>query len=87
MHTGDRFPEVRILQGDARKAGKPAGMLKARIRRHIASVPQARLDYVEFFHPETLQPVPRVVPGTQMALAVFVGATRLIDNAVLRVEG
>jgi pantoate--beta-alanine ligase len=38
------------------------------------------LDYVEFFDPETLMPLAKVSPGAQMALAVFVGKTRLIDN-------
>jgi pantoate--beta-alanine ligase len=41
------------------------------------------VDYVEFFDPDTLVPVPSVTRGTQMALAVFLGKTRLIDNARL----
>ena len=64
-------------------ARRPAAA--ARLRREtawtIAAQPEARLDYVEFFDPETLQPVKMVKPGTQMALAVFVGRARLIDNA------
>jgi pantoate--beta-alanine ligase len=40
----------------------------------------ARVDYIEFFDPETFEPVPKVRPGTHLALAVFVGRTRLIDN-------
>lgn len=43
----------------------------------------ARLDYVEFFHPETLEPVVQVGKGCRMALAVFFGRTRLIDNGAL----
>jgi pantothenate synthetase len=38
---------------------------------------------VEFFEPDTLVPVPNVTRGAQMALAVFIGKTRLIDNAHL----
>jgi len=45
--------------------------------------PDVKLDYVEFFEPETLLPVSKVSRGTQMVLAVFVGKTRLIDNAQL----
>jgi pantoate--beta-alanine ligase len=41
------------------------------------------LDYLEFFDPETLEPVAQVKPGTQMALAVYFGKTRLIDNGRL----
>jgi pantoate--beta-alanine ligase len=57
--------------------------LKADLKKLIESELGAKLDYVEFFEPETLQPVSTVKSGTQMALAVFVGKTRLIDNAQL----
>jgi len=61
----------------------PAAKLKADLKKMIASEPDARLDYVEFFEPDTLAPVTKVTHGTQIALAVFVGKTRLIDNAQL----
>jgi pantoate--beta-alanine ligase len=60
-----------------------AECLKADLKEFITAAPLARLDYVEFFDPETLAPVVRVKSGTQMALAVFFGKTRLIDNAKL----
>jgi pantoate--beta-alanine ligase len=49
----------------------------------IASEPGARLDYFAIVHPDTLEPVARAVPGTLVAVAAWVGATRLIDNLVL----
>ena len=61
----------------------PAAKLKAGLKKLIESEPDARLDYVEFFQPDTLTPVSNVRRGTHMALAVFVGKTRLIDNARL----
>ncbi|MBM3881084.1 MAG: pantoate--beta-alanine ligase [Verrucomicrobia bacterium] len=60
-----------------------SSQLAAEVRRLIQARPSVRLDYVEFFAPETLQPAPQVSPGTHMALAVWVGRTRLIDNARL----
>jgi pantoate--beta-alanine ligase len=60
-----------------------AAHLKADLKEFITAAPLARLDYVAFFDPETLEPVTRVKRGTQMALAVFFGKTRLIDNAQL----
>lgn len=60
-----------------------AGTLKAELRRFIGAATLARLDYVEFFDPETLQPTVKVRRGTHMALAVFFGKTRLIDNGSL----
>ncbi len=61
----------------------PAAKLKASLKKLIESEPDARLDYVEFFEPDSLSPVSSVTHGTHLALAVFVGKTRLIDNAQL----
>jgi pantoate--beta-alanine ligase len=61
----------------------PADKLKDAVKKLVICEPDAKMDYVEFFDPETLTPVSNVTRGTQMALAVFVGKTRLIDNALL----
>ena len=68
-----------------RVAARPvaAAKLKAELGALIEQQPEARVDYIEFFDPDTLQASGRVGPGTQMALAVRVGKTRLIDNARL----
>jgi pantoate--beta-alanine ligase len=60
-----------------------AAQLKKDLRSFLTVAPLARLDYVEFFNPETLQPASQVKRGTHMALAVFFGKTRLIDNGRL----
>jgi pantoate--beta-alanine ligase len=60
-----------------------AQRLKAELKAFIEQQPAARLDYIEFFNPETLLPTLKVTAGTHMALAVFIGRTRLIDNARL----
>jgi pantoate--beta-alanine ligase len=57
--------------------------MKADLKKFIEREPAARVDYVEFFEPETLTLVGKVTRGTHMALAVFVGKTRLIDNTAL----
>jgi pantoate--beta-alanine ligase len=71
----------------ARNAVKQRAManvkLKKRVEQLIRTAPLARLDYVEFFDPETLEPAASVKRGTHMALAVFFGKTRLIDNGRL----
>jgi pantoate--beta-alanine ligase len=43
----------------------------------------ARLDYFEVVNPETLDPVVDVSRGALVAVAAFIGNTRLIDNVVL----
>lgn len=65
------------------KRGLESAALRAELRRFIETQPAARVDYIEFFNPQTLRACERVAPGAQMALAVFIGATRLIDNARL----
>jgi pantoate--beta-alanine ligase len=60
-----------------------AAKLKLDLQEFITAAPLARLEYVAFFEPETLEPVVQVKPGMHMALAVFFGKTRLIDNAKL----
>jgi len=60
-----------------------AARLKIALKKLVECEPAARLDYVEFFDPETLVPAAKVTRGTHLALAVFIGKTRLIDNARL----
>jgi pantoate--beta-alanine ligase len=64
--------------------GLRAASFRSRLKRMIESEPDARLDYVEFFDPHTLKATERVTRGAHVALAAFVGKTRLIDNASLK---
>jgi pantothenate synthetase len=43
----------------------------------------AKLDYFEIVNPDTLEPVSTVKGGALVAVAAWVGATRLIDNLVV----
>jgi pantoate--beta-alanine ligase len=76
------FQAIRHARAVVRAARRPlpASVLKKRLRRFIERQPDARVDYVEFFDPETLVPVRSVGQGVHLALAVRVGNTRLIDN-------
>lgn len=65
------------------KGSIPASELRKGVAKLIRREPDAKLDYVEIFDPETLKPLRTVGPGAHLALAVFVGKTRLIDNAPL----
>lgn len=73
---------IREVRGRVRAApeGIPAEALVERVRDLIQTEPEARLEYVSFFDPESLRPVEVVTRGTHMALAVCFGRTRLIDN-------
>ena len=60
-----------------------AGAIAARACAAIAAEPRARLEYAEIRDPETLDEVAEVVAPALLALAVWVGGVRLIDNRVL----
>ncbi|MEI7437498.1 MAG: pantoate--beta-alanine ligase [bacterium] len=60
-----------------------AAALVAAMRGKIACSPEARADYVEIVDNETLEPVTALIRPALAMLAVYVGRTRLIDNAVL----
>ncbi len=57
--------------------------LLAAARAPIEAEPQARIDYVELRDADELTPLARVERKAVLAMAVFVGTTRLIDNRVL----
>ena len=89
---GDLRIQARVLSRSLRKAQArvresrqpvSSAALRKELKRFIEQQPAARLDYVEFFDPETLVALAKVKRGVHMALAVFVGKTRLIDNARL----
>jgi pantoate--beta-alanine ligase len=57
------------------------------IRGLIGREPAAHVDYVEIVDTGTLEPAPDAGPGRLVALAVYFGATRLIDNLIVPKEG
>ena len=61
----------------------PASRLNSELKWLIETRPAARVDYIEFFDSDTFQPVAKVQRGAHIALAVFVGKTRLIDNGTV----
>jgi len=63
---------------------RDAGRVVAGARAVIAQAPAVRPDYVELVDAETLRPVATIERPALLALAAFVGSTRLIDNRVLR---
>ncbi|WP_457641070.1 pantoate--beta-alanine ligase [Persephonella sp.] len=58
--------------------------LKGEMRKIILSQPEVKeIQYIEIIHPETLESKKVAEKGDIIALAVFVGDTRLIDNIQL----
>jgi len=67
-----------------RSEGKSgARFLKGWITHAIRKAPLSKIDYVEIVDPRTLQPLTRVGKRCLIAVAVFFGRTRLIDNLLV----
>ena len=61
-----------------------AGSIEYTIRQQVETAPLARIEYIEIVSERDLRPVKVIEPGTFVAVAVFFGKTRLIDNVVLK---
>jgi pantoate--beta-alanine ligase len=60
-----------------------ADKLMAAGKEVFAEQPSVRLDYLEIVDPESLDLVPKITGTALVAVAAFVGTTRLIDNVLL----
>jgi pantoate--beta-alanine ligase len=76
---GSLMRVTKLLEGGEHDSAK----LIAAAQQEFSSEHTARLDYVEVVDPETLEPVAAVTKSVLVAVAGFVGQTRLIDNILL----
>jgi pantoate--beta-alanine ligase len=67
-----------ILQGETN-----AELLRSVAADVLSREPMLRPDYIEIINPDTLEPLASTASGALIALAVWVGSTRLIDNLVV----
>ena len=92
--TGHQHPEQRRqalvlhesllrIQGMTEAGERSAANLIAAGRQAFDRESSVRLDYLEIVDPNTLDPVSDLSGGALVAVAAWVGATRLIDNIVL----
>ena len=78
LHEALELCRTRFAEGE-----RSAEKLKAEMRERIDREPSARIDYVEIVKHDTLEPADSPEPGDVVLIAVHVGRTRLIDNAIL----
>lgn len=78
LHRGLEAARERYSQGE-----RDAAVLVAAAREPIERAPLARIDYVELRDAESLSAVDSIERPAVLAMAVFFGKTRLIDNVVL----
>ena len=60
-----------------------AGQLRSPILQRLKSSPALQIDYVEIVDPATLESVSDIRKGALIAIAAWIGKTRLIDNALI----
>jgi pantoate--beta-alanine ligase len=68
-----------------REGERNAGRLAEAIKKTIGAERLARIDYVQITDLEDLRPLSELHSDVLVALAVFIGTTRLIDNIRVRV--
>jgi len=71
------------VQQEFQNGERIAAKLISAAKEVFASESQVALDYFEIVDPDTLDPVERISQKTLVAVAAYVGSTRLIDNTVL----
>lgn len=74
---------IRAAEGIVAGGESRTDRIVAEAKRVISAEPLARIDYVELVDPRTMRSSPEIHGPARLALAVFIGKTRLIDNAVL----
>jgi pantoate--beta-alanine ligase len=74
---------LRMAKAAWEKGERSADTLRAILRAEIEGSTPTRVDYIEVVSQAALSPIARVEGPAVMAVAVFYGKTRLIDNLLL----
>jgi pantoate--beta-alanine ligase len=74
---------IRQIETLAAGGERRSEVLLQAARQAFSAVPGIRVDYIALVDLATLKPVDLAAQGTLFAVAAWVGATRLIDNAIL----
>jgi pantoate--beta-alanine ligase len=74
-----RAASVLVAAGEMSSAPLLAGMYEV-----FAAEPAARIDYISVVDPDTLLPVDDIAHGAMLAVAAYIGTTRLLDNVLTK---
>jgi pantoate--beta-alanine ligase len=74
------YNSLKYAQKLYREGEKEAAILKQKMEEMIFKIPGAKIDYIEIIDPDTLESLEKIRDRAVVALAVFLGGTRLIDN-------
>lgn len=74
---------IRLVESHFKDGEREAAVLLTKAEKEIQKQPLAIIDYVELVDYLTLAPLKNVTDRAILALAVYFGQTRLIDNTIL----
>jgi pantoate--beta-alanine ligase len=77
------FRSLRWAEEEIRRGETDSQKIREEMRRMISSMPSARIDYISLVDPELLEEVSRVERRVLIALGVWFGEARLIDNLLV----
>ncbi len=78
------FRSLQAVQKAFAQGERQAEALLNQVQQQLALTPAVQVQYVELVHPHTLTPLTEVTETGLLAIAAYVGSTRLIDNLLLR---
>jgi pantoate--beta-alanine ligase len=78
------FQALRLAEKMVAKGCRSGPEVIQAIRNHIQSFDNTKIDYIFLGDPESLEECQEIVGGALLALAVWIGKTRLIDNTLLK---
>jgi pantoate--beta-alanine ligase len=78
------YKSLRLARRLVTRGERDARVIRAEVRRYIRARTRGRLDYVEIVDRAELTPVKTIEGDVLVALAVYFGKTRLIDNVTVR---
>lgn len=73
--------EEKIKQGE-----RKAEIIVREMKEMIEAEPLARIDYVEMVDADSIEPMERAEGRVLVAMAVYIGTTRLIDNFIVEIQ-
>lgn len=73
---------VKLGQEMAESGDKSADVIVAAMKKVIEAEPMAKIDYVQAVDAVSVEPVSEMKPPVLVAMAVYIGKTRLIDNFI-----
>ena len=75
---------VKLGQSMAESGEKNADRIVEAMKAHIEKEPLARIDYVQAVDADSIEPISEIRGNVLVAMAVYIGKTRLIDNFIFR---